>query len=134
MILLNIIQALLPGDEDLKSPCFSIKMYRDLNVIMPSLGMVEKYFDDFCRRQPPAECSLAMGISFMAYLKGVSAEHFSLFRFAMLEAYMKSDDQGVARMGALYFNDQSVVLPDIDFDLLESVLDRGVIWRAPKIA
>ncbi len=129
MKLIEGILAILPGDEDLGYVPFNQDMLEMLKKNSNVLEWVEENYNSYIDSQDiNAEC-LKLMEGFLIYLRQKDSKRFKKFRFDLIEIYFKSGQHKGALVRPPNDPENVIILEDIEFDLLEPVLERGPIWR-----
>lgn len=124
MLLIDILDAQMPGDQALGVPCFSKVAEQALLREHGTLAArMSEFLEDFASETDLSE-------SFFNFLKRRDIELYSEFREVVVSLYFTAKPV-LAALGEeqipLFPRGQS--LPEINYDLLESVYQRGSIWR-----
>ena len=129
MKLIEGIAALLPGDIDLGYIAFSKIMYMELKKNSELISWVENKYEIFINMEDLRVSSIDLMIKFLQSLKKDDSKKFQEFRFNFLEIYFKSPEHKSHSSRPPNDSENVIIFDEIEFDLLEPVLDRGPIWR-----
>ncbi len=129
MKLIEGILAILPGDKDFGYAPFNQDMLEILKKNSTLWEWAEENFISYIDNQDINAEYLSLMEGFFIYLKKKDSIKFKQFRFDLIETYFKSNQHKGASARPPNDPENVIILEDIEFDLLEPVLERGPIWR-----
>ena len=129
MKLIEGILAILPGDMDLGYAPFNQDMLEILKKNSNVWEWVEENYKSYIDSQDINAERIKLMEGFLIYLRQKDSKRFKQFRFDLIELYFKSDQHKGASVRPPNDPENVIILDDIEFDLLEPVLERGPIWR-----
>lgn len=134
MLLIDYIDALLPGDKALAVPRFSevagVAFYAENSQLVSSTEVIIEQFRSGVGVNFHETNDDDLAKSFSMFFKQSDAELYLEFRDVVIGLYFSSKTVLAAigeEQAPLFPRGQS--LPEVNYDLLENVYNRGAMWR-----
>ena len=130
--LFGVLAELLPGDEDLGCCAFDEVMYTRFTRSLSDFDLLANFFEEFARLNMDKSDNLSHAIGFIKFLKKRNQSLHQEVISLSLEIYLKSHTHNGRMLERPYDPNKPRSLPEINYDLLEPVLERGEVWRKER--
>jgi|SaaInlStandDraft_1057018.scaffolds.fasta_scaffold87711_2 hypothetical protein len=130
--LFDVLAKLLPGDEDLGCCAFDEVMYTRFRRSVSDFDLLANSFEEFAYLNMDKSDNLSQAIGFIKFLKKRNQSLYQEVLSLSLEIYLKSNTHNGRMLERPYDAKKPRSLPEINYDLLEPVLERGEIWRKDR--
>jgi hypothetical protein len=125
----DFLEKLFPGDRSFGYQGFDHEMYIKLEERFPELNLVLNYFEEYVNKYMASTVQLSEAINFLSFLKRSDLNLHRAFISQLLNIYLKSNSHDGGLLERPYISGITKTLPEINYDLLEPVIERGQIWR-----
>lgn len=129
LLFFEMLTRLFPGDRDLGYEAFNHKMYENFQNVFLEFQSVLKFLQEFTNEKSEKVDEFDDAFEFMRFLKKKDPSLYQNVVREVLQAYLKSEKHEDHSFGRPYVQGRARFLPEINYDLLEPVIERGQIWR-----
>ena len=125
----DLLEKLFPSDTSFGYLGFDYEMYIKLEERFPEFNHVHNYFKEYVDKYMTGSDQLSEAINFLSFLKRSDLNLHRAFINQLLNIYLKSASHDGVLFERPYISGVTKTLPEINYDLLEPVIERGQIWR-----